>query len=65
MMLNPTVPLRNFFDTLQKIDPEGAYPPPSDPNPKAKVMEKKLGPEGVRKSKIGRSEAEKWSGDAQ
>ena len=64
MVLNPTVPLRNVFDTLQKLDPEGGYPPPSYPNLKAKVM-KKMGPEGVEKSKIGRSEAEKWSGDAQ
>ena len=40
MVLNPTVTLRNVFDTLQKIDPT---PPPSDPNPKAKVMKKKWG----------------------
>ena len=37
MVLNPTVPLRNFFETLQKLDPGT---PPSDPNPKAKVMKK-------------------------
>ena len=58
-MLNPTVRLRNFFETLQKLDPEGGTPP-SVPNPKAKVMKKKVGPEGVEKSKIGRSEAAKW-----
>ena len=60
-MLNPTVPLRNFFETLQKLDPEGGGYPPLGP----KVMKKKVGPEGVEKSKIGRSEAEKWSVDAQ
>ena len=64
-MLNPTVPLRNFFETLQKLDPEGGYPPPLGPKPEGQSYEKKVGPEGVEKSKIGRSEAAKWSGDAQ
>ena len=45
MMLNPTVPLRKFFETLQKLDP------PSDPNPKAKVMKKKWGPRGSKNRK--------------
>ena len=51
MMLNPTVTLRNFFETLQKLDPEGGVPPPSDPNPKAKVMKKKWGPRGLKNRK--------------
>ena len=63
MVLNPTVTLRNVFDTLQKKSTPGV--PPSDPNPKAKVMGKKVGPEGSKNRKIGRSEAAKWSGDAQ
>ena len=58
MMLNPTVTLRNFFDTLQKLDPEGG-------GTQTRSYEKKVGPEGVEKSKIGRSEAAKWSVDAQ
>ena len=58
MVLNPTVPLRNFFETLQKLDPLG-------PKPEGQRYEKKVGPEGVEKSKIGRSEAVRWSGDAQ
>ena len=44
MVLNPTVPLRNVFDTLQKLDP-------SDQNPEAKIMKKKLGPRGSKNRK--------------
>ena len=49
MLLNPTVPLRNFFETLQKLDPEGS---PPDPNPQAKVMKKKLGLRGSKNRKL-------------
>ena len=58
MMLNPTVTLRNFFDTLQKINP-------LKPKPEGQSYEKKSGARGVEKSKIGRSEGAKWSGDVQ
>ena len=57
MVLNPTVSFRFFFDTLQKTDPLGL-------KPEGQSYEKKLGMRGSKKSKIGRPEAEKWSGDA-
>ena len=58
MMLNPTVTLRNFLRPFKNSTPLG-------PKPEGQSYEKKVGPEGVEKSKIGRSEAAKWSGDAQ
>ena len=48
MMLNLTVTLRNVFDTLQKIDPEGGYLPPLGPKPEGQSYEKKVGPEGSK-----------------
>ena len=51
MMLNPTVPLRNFFETLQKLDPEGGVPPPLGPKPEGQSYEKKVGPEGLKNRK--------------
>ena len=62
MVLNPTVTFKKF-ENLQK----STLPPlpPLGPKPEGQSYEKKGGPEGVEKSKIGRSEAAKWSGDAQ
>ena len=50
MMLNPTVTLRNFFETLQKLDPEGGVPP-LGPKPEGQSYEKKWGPGGSKNRK--------------